>query len=201
VKYLSPQRYKGFTKALFWNTLVFAKNTLEQPTSPLWESLFFYPLRMYNLTGVRDQITQRIRFKPSDVTVVVPTTDGDIDEHPHRAILSLEDVESEARKLHRDHEVIVQYMTTVQDNINAYLEAAGVEHYLASHWGMSIEPTSTPQEERPNSQSYYCGWNIPNAERIISYLASRSKCLGDRVGFPITAVDEAVSGLLNVSIR
>ena len=202
VQYLSPQRYKGFTKALFWNTLLFAKTTLDQPTSPLWESLFFYPLQMYSLTRVRDQITRRARFKPSDVKVVVPTIGSGVDDHPRTAALLLEDVEFEAKKLHQDHELIVQHMYTVQDDISAYLEAAGVEQYLAARWGLSIEPTSTPEEKRANvTTSRSCGWNIPNAERIISYLASRSKCLGDRIGFPIIAVDEAVSGLLNVTFR
>ena len=201
IKYLSPQRYTGFTKALFWNTLLFAKSTLDQPTSPLWESLFFYPLRMYNLTRVRDQITQRLRFKPADVATVVRISNVGVDQHSHTTVLALEDVELEARKLQRDHELIVQHMSTVQDNIDAYLEAAGVEQYLAARWGMSIVPTIPRGERSNNSHSYHRAWNIPNVERIISYLASRSRCLGDRVGFPITAVDEAVSGLLNVTIR
>ena len=201
IKYLSPQRYTGLTKALFWNTLLFAKSTLDQPTSPLWESLFFYPLRMYNLTRVRDQITQRLRFKPADVATVVRISNVGVDQHSHTTVLALEDVELEARKLQRDHELIVQHMSTVQDNIDAYLEAAGVEQYLAARWGMSIVPTIPGGERSNNSHSHHRAWNIPNVERIISYLASRSRCLGDRVGFPITAVDEVVSGLLNVTIR
>ena len=200
LKYLSPQRYKGFAKALFWNTLVFGHAMLEQPTSPLWEALFFYPLRIYSLTRVRDQILRRVMFKPSDVEVVVPTADIDLDARTSSSSLALEDTEFEARKVRRDHELIVQSMPTVQDDINSYLEAAGVEQYLVSRWGMKIEPSSSP-DCLSTSKSRNRGWNIPNAERVISYLASRSRCLGDRVGFPVTAVDEAASGLMNINIR
>lgn len=201
LKYLSPGRYRGFAKALFWNTLLFGNAVLAQPASPLAKQNFFYPLRVCSLDKVRNHVLRRIQFKPSDIKIVVPTVEINSNDRATGAGFALEDVEIEARRVQKDHQRIVESMHQVRDDLNAYLEAEGVEQYLAARWGMNFQLSPIHGESSTGSNLSNRDWNVPNAERLISYLASRSRCLGNRVGFPIVAVDEAVTGILDVNIR
>jgi hypothetical protein len=203
--YLNPERFStsSFCMALFWNTLFFASNIVDQPTSPLWHQVFYYPLQLYNVTRVKTQIQRRLRFKPNSIKICVPTDATIMDpNHPELATMDLEEVEFEARQLQRDHEMILEVMPRLNDSLSAYLEADGVEGYLSSRWGIdmtSITELSCASVDGSVSVGP-SGLTCIHVEQIIGFLASHSKCLGNRIGFPIKIVDEAATSFLGLSL-
>ena len=196
--YLNPTRFSNssFGTSLFWNALSFANTVLDTPDSTLWRRMFFYSVQLYSPARVKAQLVRRLKFRPDSIRLCVPISMQDPTSHNLSSSLDLEDVEYEAQALRKDHEAILRRMTAVQDSLDAYLEAADVEAYLASRWGVNMSQLSPSSVEGFAKMS-----TISTTSRIVSYLARYSTCLGDRVGFPIKAVDEAVKGMMRVNVR
>jgi hypothetical protein len=183
---------------LYWNTLFFAYDTLVLRSRSLAPLMFAYALPFSSVNEILNRIQYRLQYKPNTVILCIPApqdwevTGGRAPEVESSLPPGSLDVEHEASELTRHRSQIEQAMSRTSEHLASFIDPAGVEEYLYSHWGIV---KSTPPQRIGSAVDSSEILRIPLSEQgerqLIQGLVLRSRCLGDRIGFPVEAVDEA----------
>lgn len=194
----------SFSTALFWNSISLAHAVLLEPSTDMVKQFFCYAMRSEPTDLILSRIHRRIAFKPAQMSMYMVEKIQSRQEHITQDLTSvLRDrypiggTSYEASMMDQHHRRIVDNMTMENDDIGAYIDAAGVETRLSSFWGIpsasSLQPTSRSGEKLGGGTS-------PWYSSFISQLAMRSRCIGSGIGFPIDVVDELALQLRDTSV-
>ncbi|KAF2171748.1 hypothetical protein M409DRAFT_17983 [Zasmidium cellare ATCC 36951] len=202
----------SFSTALFWNSISLAHAVLLEPSTDLVKKFFCYAMRSEPLDLILSRIHRRIAFKPAQMSMyMVDEIQSRQEQITHDLSSVLRDPSTiggtiyEANMMDQHHRMIVDNMNHENDDIQSYIDAAGVEKRLASYWGMSSVSSLSPapawvtQPGKGNSD-FPTPPSTPWYHSFISQLSLSSRCIGNGIGFPINVVDDLALQLRNASI-
>ncbi|GAM90014.1 hypothetical protein ANO11243_080540 [Dothideomycetidae sp. 11243] len=183
----------SLSMVLFWNALRFAHNALHRPQSDLTQRLFKESLRFEDPRTIISRMQRRLDFAPSQLLVssLLNNTPYPSRETSQRFGY---DIDNEAQSASRLRSMIEMAMASSGESAAAFLNATGVEDHLRSKWGISFSTIDTPETRSSVAMNPSQISHIPIASDMIEFLDSltlRARCLGNSIGFPIKAIDEA----------